>query len=320
MANVQADGFEPDFDKAIEISHPELDERVRHYRCLWSTNVFAILTQRYVVIVGAGPRPDHARLIHATLEPELGSRQALIINNQASGKYCWGNSTFVDLEGEKAPTIIGHADVREWMCDSYQVERLQAEQAKDSKLAEIRIIPPSITYTDSLVIDGGDLTLDLLHTPGGGFGHTAIWIPQLRLLLSGDVAHDPLPYAHDEDDLLDLHSSLERILALRPEKVLTSSGGEYGPELLTQNLTTLAAVERHVQRALNRGAIPDPLSDAHDSELGDIIDYTFYQAMADIGEVYGDNVWPSCSMIYEELFYNFLLEATVELLRARAHG
>ncbi|HZJ49394.1 MAG TPA: MBL fold metallo-hydrolase [Actinomycetota bacterium] len=51
-----------------------------------------------------------------------------------------------------------------------------------------------MTFAGPFRIDGGDLRLDLVETPGHTEDHVSVWIPQLRLLLAGDAVEHPFPH------------------------------------------------------------------------------------------------------------------------------
>src|SRR5205823_12393794 len=66
-----------------------------------------------------------------------------------------------------------------------------------------------ILFDDQLIIDGGDLTLRLFATPGHQPDHIAILIPEINLLLAGDAAESPFPFAESAAAMPQLRASLE---------------------------------------------------------------------------------------------------------------
>ena len=69
---------------------------------------------------------------------------------------------------------------------------MQTEDA--STFAGARLQPATILIENETVLDGGDLHLVLLPTPGHEPDHLAVFIPELRTLFTGDKAEWPLPF------------------------------------------------------------------------------------------------------------------------------
>src|SRR5262249_33287605 len=134
----------------------------------------------------------------------------------------------------------------------YLAQRQQAEP----RFANVRLVAPTITFTDGLRIDGGDLTLELLPTPGHAVDHICVWVPELRLLMAGDSAELPFPYVKEAETLPILRRSLERLVALNAATVIPCHGGTTDPALLTSNITYFDEVERRVRGALASGGVP----------------------------------------------------------------
>ncbi|HEU0025497.1 MAG TPA: MBL fold metallo-hydrolase [Ktedonobacterales bacterium] len=269
--------------EAIPFTEPGWDARVRGFHCGDEVDVYAIVTRRFVVFVDTGATPEQAERVRVALAPELASRQPLVVITHADYDHCWGNAAFAGPSGEVNTPIIGHALAREWMQSEGVAEELRQKQAESPRFASVRLIAPTITYTDRLVIDGGDLTLELLHTPGHTPDHTAVWIPGPRLLLAGDAAEQPFPQVHSGADLPDIRRSLARLQALDAAWVLPCHGGVYDPSLLARNLAFFATIERHARTALESGSVPGALDGVSGDELERLAGYTYVEALAQAG-------------------------------------
>ena len=66
---------------------------------------------------------------------------------------------------------------------------------------EVVFMPPTVRIEERLVIDGGDLTLELFPTPGHTVDHYALYIPEINTLLAADAAELPYPMARTVDGL-----------------------------------------------------------------------------------------------------------------------
>lgn len=290
---------------------PGWDARVRAFHCDDEVDIYAVVTRRFVVFVDTSATPEQAEQVRVALAPELASRQPLVIITHADYDHAWGNAAFVGRDGVVTTPIIGHAVAREWMQGEGAAAELRQKQAESPRFASVRLIAPSIAYTDSLVIDGGDLTLELLHTPGHTPDHTAVWIPQLRLLLAGDAAEHPFPQVHEGADLPDIRRSLARLQALDPAWVLPCHGGVFDPGLLARNLAFFATVERHARAALAAGAVLSSLDSVPIDELERLAGYSYAEALANAGAVAAE------TPAFYRGFFESALRATFAWLRAQ---
>ncbi len=171
----------------------------------------------------------------------------------------------------------------------YCLTRLQSGEAR-RELAEfqqrysifhdVRLIPPTITFSDGLTIHGGDLTIELLAAPGHHLDQIVAWIPELRLLLAFDAVERPLPLIEGADCVPHMFRTLERLIALQPERVLCSHGNSTSPQLVKENLAYLREIERRGRLLLQRRQPTD--EELERSSL--LIDYSFDEVIAGGGE------------------------------------
>jgi glyoxylase-like metal-dependent hydrolase (beta-lactamase superfamily II) len=290
-------------------NEPGWDARVRGFHCGDEVDIYAIVSQRFVVFVDTSATTEQAASARAALAPELASRQALVIITHAHYDHAWGTAAFAGPDGVLTTPIIGHAHAREWMMGAGAADELARRRTESARFAAVRLIPPSLAYTESLTIDGGDLTLELLHTPGHNPDHTAIWIPESRIVLAGDAAEFPFPQVYEAADLPTLRRSLARLQALDPTWVLPCHGSVFAPRLLADNLAFFDGVERRVRAALATGNIPDSLADVADDDLERLAGYSYAEALAGVGA-------PEASTppLYHQFFHS-ALRSTIGWLR-----
>lgn len=77
------------------------------------------------------------------------------------------------------------------------------------------------------LVAAGDVMLEAVHTPGHAPDHLAFWYPPTRTLFCGDLAVKGTTVwipANLQGDLADYLSSLERVLALQPARMLPAHG------------------------------------------------------------------------------------------------
>ncbi len=262
--------------RAVLLPNDGWDSRLHWFRAGDEVDTFALITRRYLVIVDTMSTPELAADIMQALQRVRQGRHLLVVNTHAHYDHCWGNVLFADIDGRYAAPIIGHARTRDHIL-SQEAQEYLAQQQEQPRFAQVRLAPPTITFTESLHIDGDDLTLDLFPTPGHCDDHIAIWIPEIRTLLAGDAAEHPFPHVTRPEDLPVLRASLERMQMLDPQFVLPCHGGTADPGLLQRNLDYFAEVARRCQQARETGIVPDDWDT--NEQLADMLRFPYADAL-----------------------------------------
>jgi len=182
--------------------------------------IIALNSQKGLVVVDVTGSPYTAGLVRKIVEKEFGRNDfAYVINTHYHWDHAWGNQVFNDV------TIVGHdncveallgdeADARNLVSRTQGIiqdltERLQQADAKSEEAENLRAdiafrerlqkglaegfvsTPPSMTFTDRLTLNLGDMTLKLFYF---GRAHSIadilIQIPEEELLLTGDLFLD----------------------------------------------------------------------------------------------------------------------------------
>jgi len=207
-----------------------VDPRVRIFRAAHEVDTAVVVTDRYVVVVDTMATPDLMASILARMDDALAGRRLLVVNTHADWDHAWGNALF-DVAGGRYPApIIGHDETRRRLQSAEEGAYLRERQQAEPRFASVRLVAPSVTFTEGLRIDGGDLTLELLPTPGHTPDHVSIWIPELRLALA-------------------------RLAGLDPSAVIPCHGGTADPALLARNLAYVDLLEARARAALAAGRV-----------------------------------------------------------------
>ncbi len=244
------------------------DPRVRVFRAGPEVDAHAVVTERCVVLVDTMSTPGLARGMLDALAPDLPGRALVVVNTHQHHDHTWGNAAVVPPDGPGLPILAhprGLAVAEDPVCRAFLVE----QQAAEARFAGGRLVPPTVAVPDGTRVDGGDLTVVLLHTPGHTRDHLAAWIPEIRVLLPGDAAEHPFPYAEAPGDVAALEASLVRMAALGPAWVLPAHGGTSDPGLLDRNISYIREVRRRAPAL--RSARPGAEGQAGD---GDPFPYT----------------------------------------------
>lgn len=235
------------------------DPRITAFQFRRIVTTYAVVSERYLVLIDTLVSPAAAQFMVEHMAAALAAgRQLLVINTHADWDHSWGNALFVGPTARYPAPIIAHRLCRERILAGAWREYLLEQQAREPAIyGEVRLEPPTITFDGALTIDGGDLTFELIHTPGHKPDHVSIFIPELRTLFPGDAAEDPLPLVYAAADVPLLRASFERLLALQPQTVLYHHAlGSIRPDVLHQNIAYFDAIEHHARAALAHGPLP----------------------------------------------------------------
>gem|GEM_PF-313417 len=267
--------------RLAEVPNSGWDERLCLFRAGNEVDTSVLVTQRYLVIIDTMATPELADAIVESVRALLAGRQLLAINTHADYDHCWGNAAFASPVGAYPAPIIAHEQAGVRMQSNEARQYLAQRQQAEARFASVRLVAPTITVTTGLRIDGGDLTLELLPTPGHTEDHISIWIPELRLLLPGDAAEHPFPYVEEAKTLPTLRRSLARLAALDAATVMPCHGGTTDSALITRNLAYFDEVERRGRSALASGLVPPDWRERAD--IAEIIGLPFAQAAKESG-------------------------------------
>ncbi|HEX6290830.1 MAG TPA: MBL fold metallo-hydrolase [Herpetosiphonaceae bacterium] len=252
------------------------DQRILVFQYERLVTSFAVVSQRYVVLLDTLLNPALAGMMLAAVSDALdGRRQLLVINTHADWDHAWGNAAFVGAEARYPAPVIGHRLCRERLLSAEAQTALAQKQAEEPQtFADVRLVPPTLVFSGGLTIDGGDLTFELLPTPGHTPDHVSIWIPEIRTVFAGDAAEMPFPFVGSPADLPYLRASLKQLQALEPVTVLyCHAPGMHSPDVLSANSAYFDEVEQRVVTALTADRVPPHLDDTSDVEM--LIDYPF---------------------------------------------
>ena len=262
-----------------------VDERIRVFRRSlgemedfdgMEVDAYAVITERYVVVCDTMLCPEDAAVMMQMVQGALTRRELLVVNSHADWDHAWGNRYFT---GEHAAPIIAHEhSLVRWQSEEAR-KGLEDYQQRYPVFRSVTLVPPTITFQSGLTIHGGDLTIELIPAPGHHLDHIAAWIPQLQLLLAFDAAEMPFPIMEDAAAVPLMFATLERFIALQPERVLCSHGKTTSPELVKENLAYFREVERRCRAFMQA----HQATDTEVEHAAELIGYPFDEAIAGKG-------------------------------------
>lgn len=163
-------------------------------------------------------------------------RPVTVVYTHADWDHAWGTAAF---PGAK---VVGHRLCRQRMLGEEERERLAREQERDPETyANVKLMPPESTFDAATTLPLGGMTLVLHHLPGHTADSLVGFVPERRLLLTGDSAEDPFPLVGSGP----LGSWIRDLRAWDREDmetVVPSHGEIGGTELLRRNAAYLESL------------------------------------------------------------------------------
>ncbi len=239
-----------------ELENTGWDRRLRVFRLAGEVDVVAVIDRDVVTMVDTMPAPEYAAAILALLQPVLTGRQLLVVNTHADYDHAWGNAAFQMRDAMHRAPILASRQAAERLRSGHEQAYLAGRQREDARFAGVRLVPPTIELDGGGRIRGGQLSLELLSTPGHTADHLAVWIPEIRTLLAGDAAESPFPCCGEGSNLTALLASLRRLRALNAAVVIPCHGGVGTGELLSRNLAYFEEIASRVRACINAELLP----------------------------------------------------------------
>ena len=254
------------------------DARILVCRCGTLVDTFIVVSDRYVVLIDTLINRRTAEALLEIARPYLAGRQLLAVNTHADWDHAWGNHVF---DGPSAllptPIIASRLCAERLRSEAAQLKLAEMRASEPGRFGDVVLTPPSLLFEQQLVIDGGDLTLQLFATPGHKPDHIAIFIPEIRTLLPGDAAELPFPFVESAATLPAMRDSLGRMAALNAETALCCHAPvTIGPALLQQNMAYFDTIEQRCRDALARGIPGTPAADA---DVEALVGFAFAEAL-----------------------------------------
>lgn len=220
-------------------SLPELDDRITVVRAGDEVDAMFVRTERFNVLIDTLGTPELCRMALDLLGEDVRARPLVVVNSHMDWDHFWGNAA---IAGKAL--VVAHAAARERLSDPSSLQVLKDKTREDSRFRNVELIGPDITFSGSTVLHGGDLTLELIHTPGHTPDHVAVWIPEIRVCLAVDAVEYPIPevWGRNGRDLRLICSSLERIRDLDAEFVVPAHGRTLFPSTVNENLLYFKAL------------------------------------------------------------------------------
>jgi glyoxylase-like metal-dependent hydrolase (beta-lactamase superfamily II) len=250
----------PDVWSAIGATAPPNYDNSGH-----NNNYSFVITGDGVVVVNSGSYLL-AKALHEEIKSITEQPVRLVINENGQGHAMLGNGYWHD---QNIP-VLAHADAATEFEHSGYGSLASLKRYGKEKEADTRVQPPSETMTDKRVIEFGNKRIEVMWLgTSHSTGDLVVWLPDERLVISGDMAfHERLLPIFEDADTLGWLESWERFEGLDALYVIPGHG----------HPTNMDQVRRYTKDYLLfiRGEVGKLLDEGEDLEAAYNIDQSRY--------------------------------------------
>jgi glyoxylase-like metal-dependent hydrolase (beta-lactamase superfamily II) len=184
----------------------------------WCVNAGFVIGETQTLIIDTGANTLAARTIHGYASAVKPGNQIRVINTEKHFDHIGGNSFFRELGID----VWGHVGIARTAAE------FQAEVSEfHAFFHDTQLANPNLPIDQDCSFDLGGCTVQVLLTPGHTPTNISVWIPEDRVLYTGDCLinqYSPNLSAGTRDDWRVWLDSLNRLEALQPTVVVAGHG------------------------------------------------------------------------------------------------
>jgi glyoxylase-like metal-dependent hydrolase (beta-lactamase superfamily II)/dienelactone hydrolase len=188
-----------------------------------NNNLSFVITDDGVLVVNAGDNYQLAKSLHDEIKKITEQPVKYVVLENGQGHAMLGSGYWQ----EQGATVIAHADAaREIEEQSFAVLQATRQRIKE-KVEGTQVAMPDETFEDSRVIQLGGERIELLHLgPAHSPGDIVVWLPEKKLVISGDMAFHQrmLPLFEHTDTAAWIDTWNNKFEALGAEVVIPGHG------------------------------------------------------------------------------------------------
>ena len=218
-------------------------------------NVAFIVTGNGVVLVDTPMLPDDARHWQVQIRARTKEQAIYIVNTDHHRAHVVGNQHFLPA------TVIAHElawkEIKSYG-DSFRTRLLNMYEDRIPAAAEewrdhLQIINPEVTFTDRTVLYRGDKEIHLIPIGGHTPATTVVYLPQDRILLTGDAVVTNRPPFLSQGNTKEWLDALTYLRRLEYDLLVPGHGELTGKEATETMSDYLRLVRRRVRSAYRAG-------------------------------------------------------------------
>ena len=170
----------PNVFSAIGATAPPTYENSGH-----NNNLSFVITTDGVVVINSGASVRLASALHEEIKTITDQPVKLVINENGQGHAILGNLYWSQLGVD----ILAHEDAIHEIEESSYVILERMKSYNRDKAVGTEVVIPNKSFSEESIFTLGDLEFHVLYLgPAHGPGDTQVWLPQLSLVIAGDMA------------------------------------------------------------------------------------------------------------------------------------
>lgn len=222
-----------------------------------NNNLSFIVTGEGVVVVNAGDNYLLAYALHREIKKVTDQPVKYVVLENGQGHAMLGSNYWQ----EQGAVVVAHVDALHEI-EEYGHEVIdRMRQRNRDKAMGTELTRPDVTFEDEHVIELGGERIELLNLgPAHSPGDIIVWLPERKLVISGDMAfHERLLPVFEHTDTAAWIESWDAFAALGAEIVIPGHGG---PTTMEEVTTFTVDYLRHMRRVIgevveNGGTLQD---------------------------------------------------------------
>ena len=217
-----------------------------------NNNLSFIITDEGVVVVNASDNALLAEALHQEIKQLTDQPVRYVVLENGQGHAMLGT----DYWQQQEATVIAHADAAMEIEERGEGILGRMQTRNRDKAMGTRLSLPDETFEDSLTLELGGTTIELLHLgPAHSPGDIVVWLPQRELVISGDMAfHQRMLPIFEDTDISGWLATWPVFAELRAKVVIPGHGEATDmAEVTRYTRDYLQFLRDEVSRILNEG-------------------------------------------------------------------
>ena len=187
-----------------------------------NNNLSFVITTEGVLVVNSGANYLLAKALHNEIKKVTSQPVKYVVLENGQGHAALGSNYWK----EQGATVIAHEDAaHEIEENSFSILEGMKKVLKE-KSAGTKVVMPDKTFKEKMVINMGDVDFELLKLgPAHSPGDIIVWLPEKRLVISGDVAfHQRMLPLFEHTNTAGWIKTWEKFIALDAKYVIPGHG------------------------------------------------------------------------------------------------
>ncbi len=233
-----------------------------------NNNLSFIVTTEGVVVVNAGDNYQLASALHEEIRKITDQPVKYVILENGQGHAALGSNYWK----EQGAKIIAHKDAAQEL-ETNGLELLdRMKRRMREKAAKTRFVMPDIVFDKEHVLEMGGVRIEARYLgPAHSPGDIVVWLPQTKLMISGDMAfHQRLLPLFEYTDTAGWIESWEIFEAMQPKMIIPGHG---------EATTSMATLRKYTRDYLVhlRTKVGELLENGGDLQAAYLIDQSAYR-------------------------------------------